>query len=114
MNDTDPNIDTGPHPDAAHEGLTGGNPGQSGGHLDGNVLAGSLSVVFAADLTTATAVCAGCGQVEQVAALPVFGAPMGLIARCPGCDRVLLSYTELRTGRTLEMHGIATLRLPPI
>ena len=30
-------------------------------HLDGNAAAGELSEVFAADLTTATATCAGCG-----------------------------------------------------
>jgi Family of unknown function (DUF6510) len=82
------------------------------GYLDGNVLAGPLSAVLAGDVTTATAVCAGCGQVEQVAALPVYGAPMGLVARCPGCDLVLLRYTELPAGRTLEMRGMAALRLP--
>jgi len=82
-------------------------------HVDGNTLAGPMSRIFNSDLTTATAVCAGCGQTEQVAALPVFGAPMGLVARCPGCDRVLLSYTDLAPGRTLEMRGIAALRLPP-
>ena len=82
-------------------------------HTDGNALAGPMSRIFNSDLTTATAVCAGCGQTEQVAALPVFGAPMGLVARCPGCDHVLLSYTELAPGRTLEMRGLAALRLPP-
>lgn len=81
-------------------------------HLDGNALAGPLSTVFAVDLTTATAVCAGCGRADQVAALRVFGAPMGLVARCPGCDHVMLSYTELPAGRTLQMHGMAALRLP--
>jgi hypothetical protein len=81
-------------------------------HVDGNALAGPLSAIFTGDLTTATAVCAGCGRTELVAALPVFGAPMGLVARCPGCDQVMLGYTELPSGRTLDMHGTATLRLP--
>jgi hypothetical protein len=82
------------------------------GHLDGNALAGPLSAVFADDLTVATAVCAGCGRVERIATLPVFGAPMGLIARCPGCDLVLLGYTDLTVGRTLELSGMAALRFP--
>ena len=82
-------------------------------HLDGNALAASLSSVFTQDLTSAIAECAGCGRTGVVAALLVFGAPMGLVARCPGCDHVLLSYTELATGRTLRMGGIAALRLPP-
>lgn len=83
-----------------------------GGHLDGNALAGPLSTVFAGDVTVATAVCAGCGRAETVGALRVFGAPVGLIARCAGCDLVLLRYTELTTGRTLEMTGMSALRLP--
>jgi len=82
-------------------------------YADGNALAGPLSRIFTGDLTTATAVCAGCGQTESLAALPVFGAPMGLVAHCPGCDHVLLSYTELAAGRTLQMVGIASLHLPP-
>jgi len=81
-------------------------------HLDGNALAGPMSAVFTTDLTVATVVCAGCGLARTIAALPVFGAPMGMIARCPGCDLVLLSYTELPAGRTLEMTGTAALRLP--
>lgn len=82
------------------------------GHLDGNALAGPMSAVLSGDVTVATAVCAGCGRAETVATLPVYGAPMGLIARCPGCDLVMLSYTELAVGRTLEMTGIAMLRFP--
>jgi hypothetical protein len=81
-------------------------------YVDGNALAGPMSAIFTDDLTAATAVCAGCGRAEQVAALPVFGAPMGLVARCLGCDQVMLGYTDLPSGRTLDMHGTAALRLP--
>jgi hypothetical protein len=84
------------------------------GHLDGNALAGPMSAIFAGDLTTATVECAGCGLTEPVGAVPVYGSPMGLVARCPGCDLVLFSYTELAVGRTLEMRGAAALRLPPV
>ena len=82
-------------------------------HLDGNALAGPMSEIFAGDLTAATVQCAGCGRIETMGAVPVFGAPMGLVARCPGCDHVLLSYTALVAGRTLEMAGTAALRFPP-
>ncbi|MCA1984745.1 DUF6510 family protein [Nocardioides nematodiphilus] len=81
-------------------------------YLDGNALAGPLGAVFAADLTAATGVCAGCGHEEVLAAAPVYGAPMGLVARCNGCDMVLLRYADLPTGQTLEMSGIAALHLP--
>ena len=80
--------------------------------LDGNALAGPLSLVFATDLTVASAVCAGCRQVAVLATLPVFGAPMGLIARCPGCAAVMIGYTELPSGRTLQMSGTAVIRIP--
>lgn len=84
----------------------------TGTALDGNALAGPLGQLFAAGLTTADALCAGCGLTSPVATLPVFGAPMGLVARCPGCDHVLLGYTELPSGRTLELRGTAALRIP--
>lgn len=80
-------------------------------HIDGNVLAGPLSSVFTADVSGATAVCAGCGRSDRLAAAIVYGAPMGYIARCPGCDQVLVRYAEVSSGATLDMRGIATLRL---
>jgi hypothetical protein len=86
---------------------------RAGSHLDGNALAGPMSAILAGDLTAATVECAGCGLAETVGAVPVYGAPMGLVARCPGCDQVLLSYTELAAGRTLDMKGTAALRWSP-
>jgi Family of unknown function (DUF6510) len=82
-------------------------------HTDGNILAGPLSNVFTAEISTATASCAGCGRSERLAAAPVYGTPMGYIARCPGCDHVLLRYTDIPTGATLDMRGITALRFTP-
>ena len=82
--------------------------------LDGNALAGPLSTVFAAEITTATAVCGGCGHAGEVATLAVFGAPMGLVARCPACEHVMLRFVDLPVGRTLEMTGMAALRFPAL
>ncbi len=82
-------------------------------HLDGNALAGPLSGLFSTDLTTAVFVCAGCGRSDVVATVTVYGAPMGMIARCPGCEAVLLRYVETAGGRTFEMRGVATLRIAP-
>lgn len=80
-------------------------------HLDGNVLAGPLSSVFTAEVSSAVAVCAGCGRSGPLAEAAVYGAPMGYVARCAGCDQVLLRYADVPTGATLDMRGIATLRL---
>jgi hypothetical protein len=82
-------------------------------HTDGNILTGPLSNVFTAEISTATARCAGCGRADRLATAPVYGAPMGFIARCPGCDQVLLRYTNLPTGTTLDLRGITALHLTP-
>lgn len=79
--------------------------------LDGNVLAGPLSSLFAPDLTAAVAVCAGCGRAEVLAAGMVYGAPMGLVLRCAGCGDALLRYAETPNARTLDMRGVAALRI---
>lgn len=80
--------------------------------LDGNALAGPLGLVFTGDLTVASVVCAGCGRSELLAALPVFGAPMGLVARCPGCGAAMICCTDLPTGRTLQLGGTAVIQVP--
>jgi hypothetical protein len=80
-------------------------------HVDGNALAGPLSGLFTPDLTMATAVCAGCGRAGALGADPVYGAPMGLIVRCPGCGDTLLRYVETPNARTLDMRGIAALQI---
>jgi hypothetical protein len=79
-------------------------------HLDGNVLAGPLAGLFSVELTTATARCAGCGTSAVLASAAVYGAPMGLIARCPGCGDAWLRYADTGRGGTLDMRGIASLR----
>jgi hypothetical protein len=61
-------------------------------HLDGNDMLGALAEIFAVDLSTATAPCTNCRQVNVVAELRVYGGPNapGLVARCPGCEHVVL------------------------
>jgi hypothetical protein len=83
-------------------------------HLDGNALAGPLTTLFAADVTAATVVCAGCGHPDVVAAGAVYGAPMGLVLRCVGCGNVLMRYAETSRFHTLDLRGIAALRITTI
>jgi Family of unknown function (DUF6510) len=45
--------------------------------LDGNVAAGLLSEVFVPDMTTTRAMCANCGTIRPLGALPVYGQTMG-------------------------------------
>ena len=65
--------------------------------LDGNFAAGILSEVFVPDITTTRAMCANCGTIRPLGALPVYGQNMGAVLRCPTCDAVVL-----RVARTLR------------
>ena len=67
--------------------------------LDGNFAAGILSEVFVPDVTTTRAMCANCGTIRPLGALPVYGQNMGAVMRCPTCDAVVLRVA--RTPRRL-------------
>jgi hypothetical protein len=83
-----------------------------GGRLDGNALAGPLRDVFAVDVTSATAQCAGCGQVGVVAGLRVYTRAPGLVARCPHCDDVMLRTVHGPDRTWLDLRGSVYLELP--
>jgi hypothetical protein len=78
---------------------------------DGNVLAGPLGEVFAVDITAAVATCAGCGRRDRVAALRVFGGDLGRVARCAGCEAVVLRYAHTPKGSWLDLRGAVSLYL---
>jgi hypothetical protein len=80
--------------------------------LDGNTLAGPLSEVFAVDLTAATSRCAGCGRVDAVAQLVVYGPDPGWVARCPGCTAVVARLVRTPDAAWLDLHGATSLRIP--
>jgi hypothetical protein len=73
--------------------------------LDGNAAAGLLSEIFAPDLTTARATCAGCGATRAVGALLVYAHGMGTVVRCPGCDGVVLCIGRTPTRLWLDLTG---------
>lgn len=79
--------------------------------LDGNAAAGPLRDVFAVDVTAATGQCAGCGRTAVIAEARVYVQAPGLVARCAGCDSVLLRLVR-GPGRTwLDLRGLAYLQL---
>ena len=69
--------------------------------LDGNAAAGILSEVFVPDSTTTRAVCANCGTIRPLGALPIYWQNMGAVMRCPTCDAVVLRLA--RTPRRLYL-----------
>ena len=79
---------------------------------DGNLLAGPLTEVFTAEVTSAVARCGGCGTESEVARLTVHGPDPGLVARCPGCTDVMLRLERTPDAVWLDLAGTASLRIP--
>jgi hypothetical protein len=81
-------------------------------YLDGNALAGPLWEIFAVDVTAAVGRCAGCGMTAPVASLKVYGPEPGLVARCPGCEEVVLRLVRGPGDVWLDLRGAVSLRIP--
>jgi ribosomal protein S27E len=81
-------------------------------YMDGNMLAGALREVFTVDVTAAQARCAGCGRTAMLAETRVYDHAAGLVARCPGCDSVLLRLIRAPDRAYLDLHGMSFLEVP--
>lgn len=80
--------------------------------IDGNVLAGPLREIFAVDVTLATGSCLACGFAGPVATLRVYAYAPGLVARCPGCDAVVLRLVRGPDRAWLDLRGMSCLEIP--
>ncbi|EQD83529.1 hypothetical protein A8924_3119 [Saccharopolyspora erythraea NRRL 2338] len=81
-------------------------------YVDGNALAGPLAEVFAVDVTAAVERCIGCGRAGPVAALRVYQHAPGLVARCPGCDAVVMRVVRGPDTAWLDLKGTMSLQIP--
>ncbi|MGW1682102.1 DUF6510 family protein [Saccharopolyspora sp. NPDC002376] len=81
-------------------------------HVDGNALAGPLAEVFAVDVTAAIERCMHCGRTGPVATLRVYQRAPGLVARCPGCDGVVLRLVRGPDRAWLDLKGTMSLQIP--
>ena len=73
--------------------------------VDGNAVGGMFGELFAVDLTGARARCAGCGAAEMVGALLVYAHGMGMVARCPHCEGVVMRMSRTPTHVWLDAQG---------
>jgi hypothetical protein len=82
--------------------------------LDGNVLAGPMRELFAVDVTAADGRCASCGLLGPMASLHVYGSEdgPGYVARCPGCEAVVLRLVRGPESAWLDLRGVVSLRIP--
>jgi hypothetical protein len=81
-------------------------------YVDGNALAGGLREIFAVDVTTAVARCAGCGRAGAVATLRVYTDAPGLVARCPECADVVVRLVRGPDRAWLDLRGAVNLEIP--
>lgn len=80
--------------------------------LDGNTLGGVMSEVFVVDVTAASFTCATCGRTGPVAELRLYDPGLGLVARCPGCEEVVVRYVRTPAAAMLDLQGTTSLRIP--
>jgi len=80
--------------------------------LDGNAIAGDLFELFGTEMTTATGVCASCGETGHVAELRVYSRAPGTVVRCPTCGSVLIVLVEVRGMACIDLGGLN--RLEPV
>lgn len=80
--------------------------------LDGNAAAGMLSEVFVPELTAARTTCANCGASMAIGALLIYAHGMGMVMRCPECDRVVLRLSRTPKQLWLDMTGAARIVTP--
>lgn len=80
-------------------------------HLDGNAAAGDLRTIFAVDVTAATGQCAGCGRTAPLGTARLYNQAPGMVARCTGCDSVLLRMVTAPGRAWLDVRGLTYLEL---
>jgi hypothetical protein len=75
--------------------------------VDGNALAGMLRELFAVDVTAARCRCASCGRPQRFGEARVFERAPGAVARCLGCEAVLLRVVRAPGRMWLDLTGVA-------
>jgi hypothetical protein len=80
--------------------------------LDGNAAAGLLREVFAAEMTVASATCAGCGATNVLARAQLYAQAPGSVLRCPSCTAVLMCIVRLPDGgMVVDLSGVRRIRM---
>jgi NAD-dependent SIR2 family protein deacetylase len=80
--------------------------------VDGNEMAGALRELFAVDVTMARWRCVNCGREAEVAQARVYDRAPGRVARCPGCEAVLLRLVRGPDRAWLDLRGVSVLEFP--
>ena len=79
--------------------------------LDGNAIAGLLQEVFGQEMTTATGVCAHCGNEGLLAECRVYVRTPGVVVRCRTCGAVLAVFVERNSLHCVDLQGLRALHV---
>jgi hypothetical protein len=82
------------------------------GHVDGNAVAGALSLVLGREASTIVLECAACGDRHRVAETRVYLRCPGMVVRCPACSECEALLVDRPRGLQLTLMSIRTLQLP--
>jgi hypothetical protein len=77
--------------------------------VDGNALAGMLDAALGPEPTGVALRCAGCGSLGVLGQTTVHRTAMGSVARCRGCDTVLVTVVESGARRWVGLPGARTM-----
>lgn len=77
-------------------------------YVDGNAIAGALSIAFGTDMSQARGICASCGEDHPLAEGHVYLRNPGMVLRCPGCSAVTLVMVEIRHRLQLTVNGLSS------
>ncbi|MEH0932306.1 DUF6510 family protein [Micromonospora sp. CPCC 205558] len=80
--------------------------------VDGNALAGPLGELMGTDVTVAELTCAGCRTTRPLAAMRVFDRAPGLVARCPGCEDVVMRLVRTAERALVDLRGSLVVSFP--
>jgi hypothetical protein len=79
--------------------------------LDGNAAGGTLGEIFAFEMTSARAACAGCGALWRVGQTMVYAHELGTIVRCANCDNAMIRVAQNPRGYFLDLQGVSYLQV---
>ncbi len=109
----EPTGTSGSAPGAGSAGpATGAGSEPSMEHVDGNAIAGALSLALGREATAITLQCAACGDRHLVAETRVYLRCPGMVVRCPACGECELVLVDRTPRLQLTLVTIRSLELP--
>ncbi|MGW2239657.1 DUF6510 family protein [Streptomyces sp. NPDC001759] len=82
------------------------------GYVDGNAVAGAMSLALGRDATTIVLECAECGHRHRVAESRVYLRCPGMVVRCPACSACEVLLVDRPRRLQLTLMSVRTLGLP--